>query len=176
MTLVEMLVSLGVGSLLLTVIGTFTIFSARSFAAMANYADLEYASRNALDRLTYRIRQAQGLLDYTTNQLTFLDTTNAPFNGQPLYYRYDPQEKTLRRVSYGENIVLLKDCTYLRFDVFQRNTTNDTYDQWVVQTNKVWECKVVQVTWTCSKMLFGSKLFNTEIVQTAKIVIRNKTT
>jgi hypothetical protein len=30
------------------------------------------------------------------------------------------------------------------------------------------------VTWKCQRSLFGSALFNTEVVQTAKIVIRKK--
>jgi hypothetical protein len=148
-------------------LGTFILYSARSFAALGNYADLEYASRNALDRMTWRVRQANRLTDYTPTQLTFEDS-----DGQPLQFRYDPVAQTFRRVKSGDNALLLQNCTNLRFDIFQRNTTNATYNQFPTATNTPQLCKVVQITWTCSRKLFGSSLFNTEVVQTAKIVIR----
>jgi hypothetical protein len=136
---------------------------------MANYADLENQSRNALDHMTMDVRQTFGLI---TNTSTELDFEDAP-DHQTLKFIYDPAAKTLTRVKSGNYSKLLDHCTTLRFDLFQRNTSNNTYDQYPITTNAAL-CKVVQVTWTCERELYGSKLFNTEVVQTAKIVIRKK--
>jgi len=172
LSFVEMMVSMGIGSLLLLVIGTFIVYSARSFATMANYADLEYASRNALDILTSRIRSVQCLRTNTQTMLRFQEAEGPPYFGQNLEFRYIGEE--LIMASGTATKTLLKNCTRLQFDIRQLNTVDDKFDWFPTPANRPDECKVVQVSWTCSKPLFGSKLFNTEVVQTAKIVIRTK--
>jgi type II secretory pathway pseudopilin PulG len=169
MTLAELMVSAGVGSIVLAVIAGFSLFTFRSFAAMANYADLETQSRNALDHITMDIRQTYGLITNSVNELDFED---AP-DHQTLKFLYDPNNQTLTKVKGGNYTRLLDHCTAMRFDLFQRNTSNATYNQYPVTTDARL-CKVVQVTWTCQRSLYGSRLFNTEVVQTAKIVIRKK--
>jgi Tfp pilus assembly protein PilW len=168
-TIPEMLVSIGVGSLVFTVLATFSLFTLRSFAAMANYADLENESRNALDYMTRDIRQTYGLIGNSAQELDFED---AP-DHQTLKFIYNPTAQTLTRVKSGNYSKLLDHCSDLRFDLFQRNTSNASYNQYPITSNAAL-CKVVQVTWTCKRSLYGSKLFNTEVVQTAKIVIRKK--
>ena len=169
MSIPEMLVSVAVGSLVFAALAAFSLFTLRSFAAMANYADLESKSRNALDHMTMDIRQTYGLRDNPVNELDFED---AP-DHQTLKFIYDPSLQTLTRVKNGSYSQLLTNCTDLRFDLFQRNTSNATYNQYPITSNAAL-CKVVQVTWRCQRSLYGSKLFNTEVVQTAKIVIRKK--
>jgi len=168
-TLVEMMVGSGVAAICMAIIAMFSMFVLRSFGAMANYADLENQSRNALDHMTMDIRQTFGLV---TNSATELDFEDAP-DHQTLKFIYDPTAKTLTRVKGGSYMKLLDNCSALRFDLYQRNTINQTYDQYPITTDPT-VTKVVQVTWTCQRTLFGSKLFNTEVVQTAKIVIRKK--
>jgi hypothetical protein len=168
-TIAEMLVGTAVAGICIAIIAVFSMFAFRSFAAMGNYADLENQSRNALDHMTMDIRQTFGLV---TNSATELDFEDAP-DHQTLKYIYDPQAQTLTRVKSGKYYKLLDNCTALHFDLYQRNTINQTYDQYPITTDPR-VTKVVQVTWTCQRMLFGSKLFNTEVVQTAKIVIRKK--
>lgn len=168
--LVEMMVTVAIGSLLLMVIANFMVYSARSFASMANYADLEYMSRNSLDRLTWRIRQTTRLLEFTETALTFADGEDG---SKRLYVRYNPTEKTLHLVDEQDTLLLKNCCTALKFEIFQRNTINGSYDQYPATTDPTL-CKVVRVSWTCSKQLYGTRLLNTEIVQTAKIVIRKR--
>ncbi|MGZ5505566.1 MAG: PilW family protein [Limisphaerales bacterium] len=169
MSLPETLMSVGVASLLFAAVAAFSLFTLRSFAAMANYADLETESRNALDHMTMDIRQTFGLRSNMVNELDFDD---AP-DHQTLKFIYDPNAQTLYRWKNGLPNKLLDHCTDLRFDLFQRNTSNATYNQYPITSNAAL-CKVVQVTWTCKRSLYGSKLLNTEVVQTAKIVIRKK--
>lgn len=169
MTLVEMLVATGLGSIVLVTIAAIMLFTMRSFAAIANYADLENESRNALDHMTMDIRQTYGLVTNSSNELDFED---AP-DHQTLKFIYSTNDQTLTRVKNGNYTKLLDHCTALRFDLFQRNTSNDTYNQYPITSNASL-CKVVQVTWTCRRNLNGSAVYNTEVVQTAKIVIRKK--
>jgi hypothetical protein len=60
---------------------------------------------------------------------------------------------------------------YLTFQIYQRNTVANTYDQF--PTGSVGLCKLISVSWICSRTILGSKM-NTESVQTAKIVIRKQ--
>src|SRR5437762_6521973 len=92
MSLVEMLIATGLGTVLMTAIISLMIFAARSFVAVGNYVDLDVKSRNALDRISQEIRQAAGLQSYSTSQLIF---TNDDLT--TLTYTYDSVGKKLTR-------------------------------------------------------------------------------
>lgn len=175
-TLIEILVSMGIGCVLLAVVASLSLWSGRSFAAMANYADLDNASRNALDRLTREIREVKGLNSFTTNASgTQKELNLKDADGQPLYFRYDSVAQTLTRVKDGKPEVLLRDCTVMNFSLYQRNTVSNSFNQYQVftGTNASMTCKVIQMNWICSRRLFPTELLNSESIQTAKIVIRH---
>src|SRR5262245_45883366 len=115
MTLAEVLVAVGVSSIVLAVVAAFSFFNARSFAAIGNYVDLDETSRKAVDVMTKEIRQTKALSDYQTNALTFID-----YDDRPLQYIYDPAAQTLSRVKNGMASVLLKECDSLEFQIYQR--------------------------------------------------------
>ncbi len=169
MSLVELMVGLTVGLVILAVVGSVLLWSSRSFAAIANYADLDNASRNALDTMTRDIRQVNGLSGFTTNKVTFTDS-----DGTPLIFTFNSVAKTLVRTKNGEDKTLLRDCDALTFSIYQRNLIGGTYDQFPVANNDFTTCKLVQVSWVCSRKLLPTVLINTESIQTAKIVIRNQ--
>ena len=164
-SLVEYLVSLGIGALILLIVAPLSLYSGRSFAGLANYVDLHSASVLALDRMSKEIRQTVGLTFYSATQLTFNDGTNRP----PLRYVYSPTARTLTRIQGTQTNLLLKECDSLQFAIYQRTPLPNTYDQY--PTANATNCKVVQVTWNCSRTILGAKL-NTESGQSAKIVIR----
>ena len=166
-TLIEYIISIGVGSIALAAIVSFSIYTGRSFAGIMNYVELEGQSRAALDGMIKDIRQTGLLTGFTSNKLTFQD-----YDTKPLVYEFSPSGRTLTRTKDGASKTLLTGCDSLSFSIFQRNTTNGTYDQYPTSLQAS-NCKVVQVTWTCSRIITGTKL-NTETVQTAKIVIRNQ--
>jgi hypothetical protein len=150
-------------------------YTARSFAAFTNYVDLDANSRNALDVMTTEIRQADLLMAGSATNLTF-QTTDAETGAQhTLKYVYNGVRKELTRtVDGGQPEVLLTECTDLRFSTFQRNTTPSLDNAFIpVATSQPNLCKVVQLTWICSRKILG-KAINTESVQSAKVVIRKK--
>jgi len=164
MTLVEVMVTMALGSLVLAVVGTLIVFAARSFIALGNYSDLDQASRNALDILSKDIRQTKSLTYYRTNDLIFRDNDD-----QPLRYVWDPGARTLSRIKGTERRILLKECDFLRFGISQRNPSNSFNFYPAVGPATA---KLVDVSWICSRQILQQKV-NTESVQTAKIVIRN---
>lgn len=174
LTLMELMVAMTVGMIILAIIGSVSLWSSKSFAAMANYTDLDNASRNALDRLTREIRQVRGLISYsetgTQKELALLDD-----DGQPIYFRYNPGSQTLSRTKSGTSEILLRECNALSFSLYQRNNVSNTFNQYSVAsgTNAALTCKVIQVNWVCSRRLLPTELINSESVQTAKIVIRH---
>src|SRR5437867_6294595 len=105
MTLVELMVAIGVGSIVLAALMALTFFSARSFAAVTNYVDLDAKSRNALDKMSQEIRQTDGLATngYSTTQLIFTGTDPVTSNGYTLTFTWDPAAKTLTRTKGAES-------------------------------------------------------------------------
>jgi prepilin-type N-terminal cleavage/methylation domain-containing protein len=163
MTLVEVMLAVGIGSLLMAALASITLFTAQSFVALGNYDDLDRYSRNALDVMSRAIRDSQGVTAYQTNSLTLLDDA-----GNPITFNWDTAD-TVTFTRDGVTTVLLTNCDFLRFGIYQRNPSNNFS---FYPTNSLSEAKLVDVSWRCSRQIRGQKL-NTESVQTAKIVIRN---
>src|SRR4051812_34604246 len=163
-TLVELVVAVGISCLVFAAAGLTSIFTARSFLAMGNYADLDKASRNALDIMSRDVRQTKRLTAYQTNMLTFTDYDDAT-----LIFRWKPDAGTMTREKNGEIKVLLTGCDYLNFGISQRNPSNAFN---FFATTNLSIVKLIDVSWNCSRQNIQQRL-NTESVQTAKIVVRN---
>jgi len=169
MTLVEVLIATGVGSIVLAAVMTLSLFSARSFAALGNYVDLDIKSRTALDTMSSDIRQADKLTAASSTRLNFqmTDPNNGAVNS--LTYDYSPTAQTLTRTLGAQSSVLLSNCTSLQFSIFQRNIKGGSYDVWDAADAS--SCKLVQLTWVCQRSVLG-RIANTESVQSAKVVMR----
>jgi YD repeat-containing protein len=166
-TITEFLVAMTIGFVALAGTAALSIYTARSFAAMGNYMELDKNSRNALDKLTQIIREADGVLSYDQHSVQL------SYHGASLSFDYDPSSKVVSMTNTnGAKTTLLTDCKFLDFQVFQRNSVAGTYDQYPVTTDES-VAKIVQISWICSRHLVGN-LLNTESVQSAKIVIRKQ--
>jgi hypothetical protein len=166
-TVIEFLVATTVGMMALAGAAALSMYTARSFAAMGNYMELDKNSRNALDKMTQIVREADGVLTFDSHAVSL------SFHGQTLSFNYSPTAKTLTMVNTNNvKDVLLTDCTFLDFQIYQRNSIAGSYDQYPITTDEA-AAKILQVSWICSRYLIGN-LFNTESVQSAKIVIRKQ--
>jgi len=167
MTLPEMMIAMGIGSLVLLVINMTFINSSVSFGAMGNYIKMDYASRNAIDRMTRDMRRAKDLLSFSTNQLVFKysGTTN-------LIYRFDFQTGNLTEWKTGDSRTnnLLSGCSNVQFSIYQ-NVPQASGSLPVATSSS--QGKVIGVAWTCSRVVTGRRVA-TEDMQEALIVIRNK--
>jgi Tfp pilus assembly protein PilW len=160
----ELMVAMGLSVLTLSMVAPFVLYSGKSFAAMANYADMNTVALNTIDRMTKEIRQTSGLTSFATNQIVLDDGTNGP-----LTYAFSTATRTLSRVQGGASTVLLRDVDSGEFAMYQRTTISNSYQQYVATAAAA--CKLIDVKWTCSRLVFGLKI-NTEIGQSARIVIR----
>ena len=184
-TLPELLIAIGISGLVFLAVMMMVFFSGRSYAALANYVDLDAKSRNALDQMTKDIRQVNGVIGIGTNLLggkwitnqMVLSGTDTNGTAYTITYAYFPDSTNkvvTRTKSAGEHAgttTLLKGCTYLNFHMYSRNPKDGTLDNF--DAGDLQTCKVVQIDWICSRGIFNQS-DNTESVQSAKVVIRKK--
>jgi Tfp pilus assembly protein PilV len=162
-TLVEVVISLTVAAVLGGALAGLYLHSMRTFVESANYMDFESQGRMALNRMSRIIRQADALTYYDANKLTFL------VGGNPVSFTYYPGQRAIRRESAGSSEVLLSDCDYVQYAIYQRNPAN-IYDYYPAAT--VASCKVVQLDWRCSRSVLSRS--NTQAAVSARVVIRKQ--
>ncbi len=169
-TLMEMLVATGIFSLAGLAVGSLYLFSTTSFAAMANYGELDKINRTAMDTLSKEIREAQAVTDATSSSITIING-----NGLNVTYSFNSLSGKLLRVSSdGSSKTLLEDCKLLAFNLYQRNPVGGTYDIYPAATNN-WSqtVKCVSLTWKASRKMPGGNTVS-ENIQTARVVIRKQ--
>ena len=171
-----MMLGVAVFSIAAAALATIFLFSVRGFAAMANYAVLDQYNRQAMDQLTYEIRQAQQVVSYTSNAtsctLGILNGTGLSVN-----YIFDGSKQQVRRTaSDGSSKVLLTNCNLLTFGLYMRPPTNGTFDVYPVDLSTNWQqmVKVVQLSWKTAMSICPTPIVNSEDIQTARIVIRKQ--
>jgi Tfp pilus assembly protein PilW len=172
-TLVEMMVAVGVFSIGGVALTSFFVFGLRSFAAMSNYAVLDKANRQAMDKLTCEIRQARQVTNFTTNPPTLSLLSG---DGLTVIYTFNPNtQQMVRDASDGSHQVLLTNCSLLNFDLRQRNPSNGVWGIFPPAQNQ-WQAtvKAVELTWKTSMTISPTAAVNSENVQTARIIIRKQ--
>ena len=167
MTVAELLIAIGIGSLVLLGLMSFSAFSGRSFAALANYSELDAKSRKALDLLSRDLRRAATLTSFTSSRIAMVDGS-----GVSVVYEFNSTAKSLQRTTGGQTEDLLTGVDWSRFSIFQRTPVGGSYEQFGSSAG-VLTAKVVQIDWICSRSILGARQ-NTESVQSAKIVLRQK--
>ncbi len=172
-TLVELLVTVGLGVAVIAVVTMTLITLSNSMFAIANYNDLDKHSAHTLDLLSRDIRNAASVgSDCTTNNLTL---TNSFYN-IVINYKWDGTNYLLRTSTSNGVVVVdtnLLNCDYFNFAYAQRNPTNaNAAGMYFYPTTSPNQIKLVSLSWRCSRKILGVKL-NTESVQTAQVTIRN---
>ncbi|HEX9046563.1 MAG TPA: hypothetical protein VF988_06005 [Verrucomicrobiae bacterium] len=178
-SLAELLVASAVGIIVVGMIASLAIFSANNLLAVSNYTAMDDQSRNALDKISREIRNATALVDFSNNSPQFLLLTNAQA-GTSCKITYDSGAGTLALQSGQTNSTLLTGCDSFSFELFDRyplvTSTNLSFyysTNFTTGNLDAKFCKVINMSWKCSRTVLGSKM-NTEIVQTAQVVLRNK--
>jgi prepilin-type N-terminal cleavage/methylation domain-containing protein len=179
MTLVELMVGVAISSIILALASSMWLFGSRSFAAISNYADLDARSRTALDLMSREIRQASRVIAFqNTGTTRWLTVTNVAL-GTGSTYKWDATPRTLVCQRPGQpDQVYLTECDRWDLDLFQRAPQKGGAYAFYPATNMSGAydlsiCKLVNMSWKCSRTILGNKV-NTESVQTAQIVLRNK--
>jgi type II secretory pathway pseudopilin PulG len=173
-TLMEMMVATGVFSISGLALATIFLFCIRSFAAMTNYATLDKCNRHAMDTVTAELRQAQKVLNYSSNA-TSTSLTIINGDGVNVTYGFDSTKQMFTR-NDGSSSVLLTNCNLVSFGLFVRPPASNSFDMYPVNTGSNWQqqVKTVQLTWKTSMSICPTAQINSEDVQTACIVIRKQ--
>jgi len=180
-TLPELMVAIAIGALVMTAIAGFSLYSLRSFVAMSNYVELDEKSRRAADEITRQIRQATAVVDYkSTGTKRWLTLTNTTPGATVKFVKYtwDTQDRVLYYERTGLAAVTnLAECDNWEFSLFQRKPISGTTNQFYPATDTSGKidltiAKLVDMKWRCTREILG-KTFQTESVQTTKIVLRN---
>jgi Tfp pilus assembly protein PilW len=174
MTLVELMVASGLGSIVMAVVASLTIYGAHTFSAMGNYVDLDLHSRNALDVIGRELRSATAVTASQTNSPNVSVTLTNTDSSTGFTLTWNTNARTLVLTKSGQPAqTCLTECDSWSFALYNRapniSATNITFN---TATNLA-SCKLINMSWKCSRTILGAKL-NTESVQTAQIVLRNK--
>ena len=177
-TLVEMLVAFAIGVVLVGTVATVTVDTLLNYAAMGNYTVMDNQSRNALDEISREVRNASALVAFSTNAPQYLKLTNAT-SGVTVTITFT--NNTLQLAKTGQTTeTLLTGCKSWKFSLFDRypNITSNSIS-FNASTNYTTGnldptfAKVINMVWSSSRSILGTKL-NTESVQTAQVILRNK--
>jgi len=169
-TLPELMVAVVCGIIILSSLMLICTFSMRSYFAIANYTELDWKSRNALDVMSQDIRNMDTVTSYTTNGIALVG-----LDGSTVSYQWNSATSAFNRTytSAGGTTsitALLTNCTILVFHVYSRVPTNSFI--FPDTSSDPSQTKLIDVSWRCARAIFGSET-NSESVQTAKIVMRN---
>lgn len=178
LSLIEMAVALGVGSIVLVVVGLLSLYGLRSFAVMGSLADLDEHSRLAVDRISREVRQTTGVLRYQTSSTDkTLVLTNA-LTRTYVAYVWDAETRTLTYEQTGEpGSVCLTDCEFWDVRFFQDQPQASATMPFLRATNGTGQldlglARIVAMSWKCSRAVPGMKV-NAESTQSLQIVLRN---
>ena len=173
-SLVEMTIAAGVFSISGLALATIFLFCIRSFAALTNYAVLDKYNRQAMDTVTRELRQAQKVLNYSSNatstSLTILNGT-----GVNVTYAFDSTKQQFTR-NDGTPKILLTNCNLVAFGLYVRPPASNSFDMYPLNIGNNWQqqVKTVQLTWKTSMNICPTAQINSEDVQTACIIIRKQ--
>ncbi len=174
LTLVELLIAVGIGSLLLSGVAALTLYGARSFSAIGNFADMDADSRQAMDFLGREFRQASAVTDLQTN-LPLKSITLATSTGQSptMKLAWDSQARTLTFSANAKDRVLLNECDYWDVKLYNAMAKPTITGISLNAAPNPWDCKLIKMSWICSRTNQGQRL-NTESLQRMEVALRNK--
>src|SRR5262249_51192676 len=152
-TMVEVLVAMGLGSIILAAVASLIMYASKSTLAMVNYTQLDGKSRYALDVISREIRQANALMSFQTNRSLTMTNSDQTYG---ITLTYDPNARTLVMSKNGTDQTLLTECDNFAFSLYQRTpyvTNNITYYP-ATNTAGVVDvslCKLINLSWKCSR-------------------------
>jgi prepilin-type N-terminal cleavage/methylation domain-containing protein len=165
-TIVEMMISMTLFGIAIAIAMSVYLFSTKTFAIMANFAQLDQNNRVALDKMTRELRGAQTIVTNSENSIT-LSYPNSP----SVTYLFEPSTRALlRNVTGGTSTVMLTNCDLLTFKVGQRTPINGTWDNYPALPGL--PVKEIQFRWKTGCTVPGLSSTVNEDIETAKIVVR----
>ena len=173
MNLMEMCVALALSSIAVTMLMSSYLFSVRSFAAVANYIQMDGKSQHAIDIMLREIRESNLVLGFQTNGtwiwLQVANTLASPAVTNT--FTWTPSTGLLAWDRTGQDSsTILSGCDNWSFAFYVRGAdTNGVF----YSCTDASMCKLINMSWKCSRSNIRQKV-NTESIITAEVVLRNK--
>jgi hypothetical protein len=176
-TLIDIMVASALFSIATAMVMTAFVFCLRGFIAMSNYAILDTENRQAMDTLSKEIRQAIRVDSFDSTSPQKLQIYTLDYSGAPTHvlYSFDSVHKIMRRTENGISKIMLTNCEVLFFTNYSPLTAPATFDIYPTPNNDIPDTKVIELTWKTKRSIGGTALYNTENIQTARVVMRNQT-
>jgi type II secretory pathway pseudopilin PulG len=163
-TLPETLIATGISTIVALTMVTMMVHMAQSTKAIQNYDQFEQESRNALDKFTRDVRQANCVGGFSSNAIA-LNMPNGVVN-----YTYIPYARMITRWDGRTFAVAVRNCIQCQFKIYQRNPPTANYDQFFTTTD-LSQAKLMEVNWRCASTNSDGTI-NSGSFQSAKVVIR----
>lgn len=157
--------ALGIGGIILAQICLLWFYSSRSFAAQLSYSDMDQRSQRALDIFSHNIRQCKSLTNFAPDRVVFVD-----YDDKLVTFAFN--NGYLTRTKNNVSKTLLRDCKEGHFDIYQRTPIAGGFDYYSTTDPRL--CKLVEVSWLCSRKIFPGGPMTTETMQSARVVLRIK--
>jgi len=173
MSVIDLLTTVGVASIVLTVLMSFYLFALRGVGAIGNYTQMDGKSQQAVDLMLREVREANLVVDYQNKSsgawLKLANTTVSPSVTNT--FTWDPTTGYLTWDKTGQATrILLSGCDDWTFTFYIRvPDSNGVF----YSTTDASACKLINMSWKCSRTNIKQKM-NTESVVTAEVVLRNK--
>ena len=165
-SLAEYLMAIGVGGVVTGLAVALVLHSGRTFASLANYAELNAGSINTMDRLTREIRNSANIISFESHRIVLDVGSNQP----PVTYNYSDLTKTLsRQQGTDPATTILSGCDSLSFRVYDPTVQSNSLALTLSTTTN--DAKAVRVEWVSSRSILGQDV-NSANPRTATIVLR----
>ena len=165
-SIAEYVMAVFVGSIITVFTITLVVHSGRTFAGLANYADLNSSSIAAIDRMTTEIRNSSGLLSFDPQQIVLEVATNKP----PVTYAYSAADRTLiRKEGDKAPSVILTECESVDFFIYEPVVESNSLA--LAITTVATNAKAIGANWVCTRSILGRKV-NNDSPRTAVVVMR----
>ena len=170
-TLMEIVVSIGIFSMVMaSMIPTFIVFT-KGMASLGNYANMSMSSRNALEHFSRDVHTAETLLVATAYEITVVLPSDA--GSFVINYEYDADAGSFTRKKYAEDGVTLLTTRVLFSDVSELNIVFynrldvDVTDEATILT----ETKTIQLNAKLVKKVINQN--TTDYIISARFLMRN---
>jgi prepilin-type N-terminal cleavage/methylation domain-containing protein len=173
MTLMELLVTLAITSIALSMAMSLYLFALRTLGAVGNYTQMDGKSQQAVDLMLREVRASNLVLACQTNGATvwlqLANTVVAPAVTNT--FTWTPATGLLSWDKTGvATRTLLTGCDSWSFAFFIRSADSNGV---FFPTTDPTACKLINMSWKCSRANIAKKM-NTESIVTAEVVLRNK--
>jgi Tfp pilus assembly protein PilV len=177
-SLVELAVTLGIGSIVLVVLGMLSFYGLQSFFVMGNCAALDDKSRLASNQITREMRQATRVVRYDVKPEGKLLVLTNSLEGYSVEYFWDAETRTVSCNKTDQSpSICLSDCDVWNASFFQNFPVASMSSPYLSATNGVGtldlnQARIVSLSWKCSRPVAVSKT-RTESAHTFRVALRN---